>query len=1335
MAVPFLQPAFTTGEVSPSLFGRIDVDRQRVAATTMRNMFVNYRGGANSRAGTAFVGFSKQTGRNYPPRLIPFQYSVNQGLALEFGHRYMRVVLDGGFITETPVAIGGASQTDPAVLTFGAQGATAATPNNAAVTFSYAPGDLVTLAGGVALSPAVLSVTSSELETILPNNRGTGYGIGDTITLGGGTSTTSAIATVASLAAVKASGSVAFTVNPADGDTVTLNGVLWTFKTTATTSAQTQIQGSLPATLAQLATDLNASANAALTVATYSSTSTALAISYDTTGAGGNAYTLAASVGVPSAGTLTGGTATGVGSVTVSTKGVFTALPAGGLMTQTGTSGGGSSASFQTAVFGPHVLAIANPGAYSSVPANPASQLSTTGIGSGATFTMTWAAISAFHNGDWIFISGVNGMTELNGNTYVVAGVTSTTVQLLDVYGNPIDATGFGAYTGGGTAARIFTVVTPYAEEDLRYLKYTQSADVMSLCCVNQETGVEYVPKDLARLTDTSWVFTDVVAVPSVSAPTGFGASITSAGSTFYQYVVTAVSPLDGTESTASAPASISLGVAISNTAGQVSMQWNPVANVNAYNIYKAAPTYGSAVPVGALLGYVGSAYGNVFADTNIQPDFAQVPPKHLNPFAPGQVIGVNIVTQGAGYTSATTATVSSGTGSGASLRCVIIGSVISGIIVNEPGSGYKPGDTVVISGPGSGATATLSVGAQSGTYPSVVSYFQERRVYANSLNNTDTYWMSQPGSFTNFDARVPPIDSDAITGSPWSVQVNGVQWMIQTSGGLLVLTGLSAWLLVGAGSFATNVQAISPSTQDAVTQSFNGVSPTVVPIKINYDVIYVNSKGSYYYALPYQLYVLSEPIDLTEASTHLFGGYQILENAWCEQPSKLVWAIRSDGVMLSLTYYKSQQVAGWGRHDTNGQFVSVCSVTELPIDALYVATKRIIGTHTAYFIERMNDRLWRQVEDCWCVDCGLSLLQPAPNATLSADSPYGVGTLTGVTNLVGGSGYSAATTAVVVDDNGAGPGTGAVVALTIAAGVITAVAFTSPGSGYVRPALVFSDPANSGTGASAQPILDTTATFTTSAAIFGVGDVGKVIRMGGGIATITAFNSSSSVEALISTPITDIIPNGGGAVRPQPSGDWSLTAPVTVISGLDHLIGATVTGLADGNVITPRVVATNGTITLDAPASSVTVGLGFQAQLQGVYLEAGSPTAQGQRKKIGAGSVLVEASRGLKMGGSQVDGSTLSPPQLAPPWSNLDVVPDQGELGQPKTPYNSNVVPLYTGYVRAPVSAGFTKTGQLALQQDNPLPMNVLALVAEDLPGDTPEAMVSQKQRAGGRQ
>ena len=136
MAVPFLDPSFVTGEIAPALFGRVELDKARVAATTMRNCFVSYRGGADSRAGTAFVGFSKQTGRTVSPRMITFQFSVNQGLGLEFGHYYMRVVLDGGFVTENPVAVAGVTNAKPAVMTFGAQGAASGTPNDGAVTFS-----------------------------------------------------------------------------------------------------------------------------------------------------------------------------------------------------------------------------------------------------------------------------------------------------------------------------------------------------------------------------------------------------------------------------------------------------------------------------------------------------------------------------------------------------------------------------------------------------------------------------------------------------------------------------------------------------------------------------------------------------------------------------------------------------------------------------------------------------------------------------------------------------------------------------------------------------------------------------------------------------------------------------------------------------------------------------------------------------------------------------------------------------------------------------------------------------------------------------------------------
>src|SRR6185437_16805952 len=156
MANPVIQPALVVGELSPSLFGRVDTARFRIAAGTMRNAFVGFRGGAYSRAGTSFVGFSKQTGRAVPPRLIPFQFSVDQGRILEFGNFYMRVIANGAFVTEAPIPINAISKANPAVLIANAEGASAAAPNSGAVTSSYAAGDTVILAGGTPSVPTEL---------------------------------------------------------------------------------------------------------------------------------------------------------------------------------------------------------------------------------------------------------------------------------------------------------------------------------------------------------------------------------------------------------------------------------------------------------------------------------------------------------------------------------------------------------------------------------------------------------------------------------------------------------------------------------------------------------------------------------------------------------------------------------------------------------------------------------------------------------------------------------------------------------------------------------------------------------------------------------------------------------------------------------------------------------------------------------------------------------------------------------------------------------------------------------------------------------------------------
>lgn len=1235
MSTPILLPAFSVGEVAPALFGRFDSARLHQALATCRNLFAGFRGGAFSRAGTAFVGFSKQTGRAVAPRLILFQFNINQGLALEFGNLYMRVVSNGAFVTEAPFSITGITNTNPAVVTYATLStAMSAVANNGAVATSYARGNTVTLAGGVSTSPAILRVVNTTVAKLNLNAAGSGYVVGDRLTLTNG------------------GGSVA---------------------------AQQVV----------------------LTVLTLSGS--------------------------------------GIATFAISNGGVFQANGSASF-TQASTTGVGTGATFNGAIWGPNQLSIAQPGSYSTLPSNPVNQAASSGLGTGATFTMTWATPSALAATDWMFIQGVGGMTQVNGQTYIIDNVTATTFTLLDVYNRTVDATGYGVYTSGGTAERIYTLPTIYSEDDLHYLKFTQSADVMSLCCVNQMTQSEYPPQDLNRASDTNWSFSQVVPAPTVLPPGAPTIAASTGTGINYSYVVTSINPNDGTESIASGVGSITNAVNVTAIAGTVTITWNPVQvtdpdgmvqNVQVYEVYKATPGVSATAPPGALFGFAGECYGTQLLDSGIIPDFSTVPPLHKNPFAPGQIIGVKITASGSSATF--TATINSNTGSGAVLTPIIIGNVLVGFFIGDNGANYQPTDTLTID---HSATATLVIGPESGTYPSVVAYTQDRRVYANTLNLPDTYFMSQPGAFTNFDSRIPSIDTDAIIGSPWAVQVDGIQFMLNMPGGLVIFTGQEAWQLTGNGGSSFSPQPLTPSSQQAQPQTSNGCSSTVGPIKIESDIVYLTAKGSFYYSFEYQIATnIYTGRDVTINSPHLFTGYQILEHAWCQQPYRLLWAIRNDGALLSLTYYKDEKVIGWTRHDTQGEFVSVCGITEPPVDAPYFASARTFGTNAAYVIERMDNRIWAQAEDCWCVDCGFTNTLPTPAATLTASSATGLGSLTGVTGLVGGANYSAGTTATVVDDNGTGPGTGATPVLTIVGGVITAITFSPAGAGYTFPALVFNDPAGSagGSGASASPILNNTATFAATAPVFALGDVGKVIRMGGGMAAITVFNSSQNVTANILSPIVQVTTNNLGVATPkaQAAGNWTMTAPISTVS-VPQLAGATVTGLADGNVIPATLVPASGVVNLPAASTKVIIGLGFLPQFQTVYLDGGEPTIQGQRKKISAVTLRMEQSRGGQIGTNQRDGSTMSPTQINVPWNGLtDIV--RPETAQ-RRPYNAVCLPLYTGDERAQTQGGFGTAGQVAVQQTLPLPLVITALVPELWVGDKPEQTVSPKQQKSGR-
>jgi len=109
-----------------------------------------------------------------------------------------------------------------------------------------------------------------------------------------------------------------------------------------------------------------------------------------------------------------------------------------------------------------------------------------------------------FSNGNTIVISGVVGMTQVNGKRFKVASVTANTFALQTIDGTNVNTTSFTAYTSGGIANRVYQIATTYLTADLFQIKYAQSADVMYLC------HPDYSVKKLSRTGHTSWTITEV---------------------------------------------------------------------------------------------------------------------------------------------------------------------------------------------------------------------------------------------------------------------------------------------------------------------------------------------------------------------------------------------------------------------------------------------------------------------------------------------------------------------------------------------------------------------------------------------------------------------------------------------------------------------------------------------------------------------------------------------------------------------------------------------------------------------------------------------------------
>lgn len=549
------------------------------------------------------------------------------------------------------------------------------------------------------------------------------------------------------------------------------------------------------------------------------------------------------------------------------------------------------------------------------------------------TRTITTSGAHGLIVGQQISISGViaSGSYDVNGDWVVLTTPSGTTFTIKKATSNT------GSYTSGGSVVYSTPINTDYLSGHLAAIRYTQSADVVTL------VHAGYLPSEFIRTGATSFTFgaiTDFTNGPfldfntsattmTASAATGSGITLTASSAVFSVEHVGALVRLDMEDLSGIAPweASKEIAAVGGNPVNQLRRSLGKVYKCTTNQVAAAFPIYTGTVRPSHDDGTEKDGDGNPI--TNLA-SVAGVSWQYLH-----SLYGIARITAVGGGGTTATADVSS----------------------------YIP----VVS-PTTTTTWALGAWSTDQGYPSVVTYFGDRLVFANTPGQPQTEWASKVGDYHDFGESAPLVDDDAITQTLNARQVNAIVDLVPLEQ-LVALTASSSWASPQRGEVWT------PETIGFYPQSHKGAAALPSVQVGDQGALFAMRGGTKISELRYAFDTDKYGGDeLTVLSRHLFGPTKtIVDFAYAEEPHGILWVVRSDGALIGLTYLPEQQVVGWHRHDTNGYFERVCVIPEGGRDVLYVVVRRVINGSAVRLLERLADREFTDQLDGFFVDSGLS--------------------------------------------------------------------------------------------------------------------------------------------------------------------------------------------------------------------------------------------------------------------------------------------------------------------------------------------------------------------------
>lgn len=323
-------------------------------------------------------------------------------------------------------------------------------------------------------------------------------------------------------------------------------------------------------------------------------------------------------------------------------------------------------------------------------------------------------------------------------------------------------------------------------------------------------------------------------------------------------------------------------------------------------------------------------------------------------------------------------------------------------------------------------AKTAWRMGLYSGTtgYPACGTFYGDRLYRGGCPEIPERFDGSKVGDYDNMapsgvDGTVS--DSNAVSFRLNSNDVQTIRWMDGTSNGIAVGTFEGEWLVTPS----TNNETITPTNINA-KQSTGWGSDDIQAVRAGSAILFVEAGGRRVREMNYLYYENTlQSLDTTVLAEHITkGNYDpadpdagtstdalsgLVEVAYQKKKIPTLWAVRKDGVLLSLAYSKDDKVNGWFRQILGGysnagqtapaQVKSVCVVpaSDGAYDETWLVVQRYINGRSVQYIEFMKD-IWEQgnaQEDGYYADCSRTY------DSTSTQTVYGLQHLAGETVAV----------------------------------------------------------------------------------------------------------------------------------------------------------------------------------------------------------------------------------------------------------------------------------------------------------------------------------------------